>query len=312
MPISSVKTLKESNAGRRLRKIMPAYYLVFPAILFIGMMMIYPIFQTFYFSVSKVQLPQFQTTFVGFSNFEKILSDPETFMLFIRTITWIVGTVALRLILGLAAALTFHAKVKGTIWMRVIAVLPWTIPSVVAANLWRWIVQTDSGVLNQTLRSWGLGDWALNWLASPDTAMATVIVAYSWAGYPFVMLLILARLQGIPEDLYEAAKLDGASTWQLFRFITLPMLGGVLLIATILEIVSAINSFDTLVIMTGGGPARATQIWGLEIYKSGFGEFNLGKASAYSVLLFIGIVAIFIFYSIVDSKLKAREESLEK
>jgi len=172
----------QSNAGRRLQKLMPAYYLVFPAILLIGMMMIYPIFQTFYFSVSKVQLPQFQTTFVGFSNFEKILSDPETFMLFIRTITWIVGTVALRLILGLAAALTFHAKVKGTIWMRVIAVLPWTIPSVVAANLWRWIVQTDSGVLNQTLRSWGLGDWALNWLASPDTAMATVIVAYSWAG----------------------------------------------------------------------------------------------------------------------------------
>jgi ABC-type sugar transport system permease subunit len=123
-----------------------------------------------------------------------------------------------------------------------------------------------------------------------------VIIAYTWAGYPFVMLLILARMQGIPQELYEAARIDGANAWQQFRYITLPSLKAVLLVALILEIVSGLNSFDTLVIMTGGGPAKATQIWGLEIYKTAFTAFNLGGASALSVLMFIAVLVMFVFY----------------
>ena len=126
--------------------------------------------------------------------------------------------------------------------------------------------------------------------------MLTVIVAYSWGGFPFVMLLILARMQGLPEEINEAAKIDGANWWQIFRYITLPSLTGVLMIAAILEIVSGINSFDTLVIMTGGGPANATMIWGIEIYKTGFTEFNLGGAAALSVLMFLGMLTVFMMY----------------
>jgi multiple sugar transport system permease protein len=281
-----------------LRKWGPAYVLVLPAMLLIALMMVAPVVQTLHFSVSRVQLPSFATRFVGLANFARILHDPATGPLVRRTLVWIVGTVALRFVLGFLAALIFNARVRGTVVMRVLVILPWTIPSVVGANLWRWIVQTDTGLLNQTLRNWGLGGWAANWLGSADLALPTVIVAYSWAGFPFVMLLILARMQGIPSELYEAAKVDGANWWQLFRHITIPSLRGILIVALILETVSAVNSFDTLMIMTGGGPADATRIWGLQIYRTGFGAFNLGGASALSVLLFAAVLALFVLYGL--------------
>ncbi|WP_157934668.1 carbohydrate ABC transporter permease [Microvirga ossetica] len=306
VPRSTTQRRKRRSVA--LRRWSAGYILIAPAILLIILMMVYPVFQTIYFSFSKVQLPALRTTFVGFDNFVRILRDPETGPLFYRTLVWVIGGVALRMILGLGAALVFNAKVRGTVWMRVLVILPWAIPSVVGANLWRWIVQADAGVLNQTLRSWGLGHWALNWLGSPDTAMWTVIVAYAWGGFPFVMLLILARLQGLPEEINEAAKVDGANWWQIFRYITLPSLSGVLMIALILEIVSGINSFDTLMIMTGGGPANATMIWGIKIYKTGFTEFNLGGAAALSVLMFVGMLAVFAVYGIANARVRKRQE----
>lgn len=295
------------GSGLKAQRRRRAYLLIAPALILIALMMIYPIVQTIYFSFSKVQLPALRTTFVGFDNFIRIFSDPETGPLVQRTIVWIVGGVALKMALGLAAALVFNAKVRGTVWMRVLVILPWAIPSVVGANLWRWIVQTDAGVLNQTLRAWGLDGWALNWLGSPDTAMFTVIVAYSWGGFAFVMLLILARLQGLPEEINEAARVDGANWWQIFRYITLPSLTGVLAVALILEIVSGINSFDTLMIMTGGGPANATRIWGIDIYKTGFTDFNLGGAAAMSVLMFAAVIVVFIIYGGVNSRVQRRQ-----
>lgn len=298
---------KPRGASLKAQRRNRAYLLIAPAVILIALMMIYPIVQTIYFSFSKVQLPALRTTFVGFDNFIRIFNNPETGPLVQRTLIWIVGGVALKMALGLIAALVFNAKVRGTVWMRVLVILPWAIPSVVGANLWRWIVQTDAGVLNQTLRAWGLDGWALNWLGSPDTAMLTVIVAYSWGGFAFVMLLILARLQGLPEEINEAARVDGANWWQIFRYITLPSLTGVLAVALILEIVSGINSFDTLMIMTGGGPANATRIWGIDIYKTGFTDFNLGGAAAQSVLMFVAVIVVFVIYGGVNSRVQRRQ-----
>lgn len=292
---------RNRNALRQWRN---AYILISPAVLLLFVMMLYPVVQTVLFSVSKVQLPSLRTTFVGFANYARILTDPETGPLVRRTLVWIIGGVALRMLLGLGAALVFNAKVPGTTWMRVLVILPWAIPSVVGANLWRWIVQTDGGVLNQTLRSVGLGSWALNWLGSPDMAMLTVIVVYAWGGFPFVMLLILARLRGLPEEINEAARVDGASGWQIFRYVTLPLLSGVLFLALLLEVVSGINSFDTLMIMTGGGPANATRVWGIEIYKTAFTSFNLGGAAALSVVMLVSMLAVFLIYGAANARLQ--------
>jgi len=268
-----------------------------PAVALLAVMMIYPTLQTLWFSVSTVQLPTFKTTFVGLGNFVNIVSDPATWRLVQRTLVWVIGTVLIRFVLGFLAALVFNAKVRGTTWMRVLVVLPWTLPSVVAANLWRWILQSDTGLLDQTLRAWGLGTLAHNWLGDPRTALLAVIIAYCWAGFPFIMLLILAGLRGVPEEHYEAAEVDGANGWQLFRFITVPAVRGVLVIALILETVSAINSFDTLTVMTGGGPANATLTWSLAIYRTGFVNFDFGGASALSVIMFLGALSVLAIYT---------------
>jgi multiple sugar transport system permease protein len=132
--------------------------------------------------------------------------------------------------------------------------------------------------------------------------LGAVIVAYSWAGFPFVMLLILAGMQGISEEQYEAAKMDGANWWQLFRYITVPAIRPVLIISLILEIVSAVNSFDTIEVLTGGGPANASQIWSIGIYNTGFQSYNFGGASAMSVLMFVIAIVLFAIYGIANRR----------
>jgi ABC-type sugar transport system permease subunit len=290
----------EKRASRRRRAIQkwgPGYVLVAPATVLVLAMMLWPLIQTLRFSVSDVQLPLFTTAFVGLDNFIGVFKNPDTVGMLVRTLTWVVGTVALRFILGLLAALIFNARVKGTVWLRILVMLPWTLPSVVAANLWRWVFQSSNGILNQTLEQLGVAHGSLvDWLGDPSTAMGATIVAYSWAGFPFIMLLLLAGMQGIPQDQFEAAKVDGSNAWQTFRFITVPSLRGVMAIALVLETVSAVNSFDTIKVMTGGGPANATEIWSIGIYNTGFQNYDFGTASAMSVLLFIAAALLFGIY----------------
>jgi ABC-type sugar transport system permease subunit len=280
----------------------PAYLLILPAMALIAAMMVYPLVQTVIFSLSNVQLPLLNTTFVGWQNFQKVLSDSDTFPLVIRTIEWIVGTVVLRFVLGFVGALIFNAKVKGTVWLRVLVILPWTLPSVVSANLWRWILQSDLGVFDETLRSWHLGFLAQDWLGNPHLALISVILVYSWSGFPFVMLLLLAGLQSIPQEQYEAAQTDGAGRMQIFRHITLPSLRSVITISLILEVIGAVNSFDTIMVMTAGGPANATTIFGIAIYRTGFSSFDFGGASALSVLLLVAALAVFVVYGLINRR----------
>lgn len=261
------------------------------------LMMVYPVLQTAYFSVSKVTLPLLNTTFVGLRNYLDAFADPTTGPTAWRTLVWVVVTVVSRFVLGLAAALVFHATVRGTVWMRVLAFIPWTVPSVVGANLWRWMLQADSGAINEALRYVGLSDFALNWLGNPNLTLFSVSVAYTWAGYPFVMLLLLAGLQGIPKEYIEAAQCDGAGPLRVFRYVTLPSLAGIIGIAIVLEIISALNTFDTLYVIAGGGPAEATTIWGLAVFNAVFADFNYGGASALSMLLLVATATLFLMYS---------------
>jgi len=304
----------EQRARRRRRAIQkwgPGYVLVLPAGILIAAMMLWPLIQTLRFSFSDVQLPLFVTTFAGISNFLGVFKNPDSGPMLLRTIVWVVATVALRFILGFLAALIFNARVKGTVWLRILVMLPWTLPSVVAANLWRWVFQSSNGILNQTLEQMGVPHSALvDWLGDPHTALGAVIVAYSWAGFPFIMLLLLAGMQGIPQDQYEAAMVDGASAWQSFRFITIPSLRGVMAVALVLETVSAINSFDTIKVMTGGGPANATEIWSIGIYNSGFQNYDFGTASAMSMLLFLAAALLFGVYASFTQVRNARKGGL--
>ncbi|SEQ97232.1 carbohydrate ABC transporter permease [Microlunatus flavus] len=298
----SVSAARSRRRRIALQKWGPAYVLVLPAMVLILAMMVYPLVQTVVFSFSTVQLPLLTPVFAGLKIFAAVAADPDTLPIALRTLGWIAGTVVIRFVLGFVGALLFNARVRGTVWLRVLVIIPWTLPSVVAANLWRWMLQGDIGVVDQTLRAVGLGALATDWLGDPTFALWAVMLTYSWQGFPFVMLLLLAGLQGIGQDQYEAAALDGARWYQTFRHITLPSLRGLIAIALVLEVVSSINSFDTIMIMTGGGPANATLTFGINIYRTGFSLFDFGKASALSVLLFVAALVVFVVHGTLSRR----------
>lgn len=289
------------------RKKAPVYLLILPCVILLVTMMVYPIYQTVRFSMSDVKLPTFELNFTGLDNFTRIFAKDEIPQVFKNTFVWVFGTIVFRFVLGFWAALTFNVQVRGGMVLRILCLLPWTVPSIVAANLWRWILQTDTGLLNGFLRANGMGHLAYNWLGDPNTALLSVLIAYTWAGFPFVMLMLLAGMQGIPKELYEAGKIDGANQWQLFRHITIPGLKGIILVILLLEVISGFNSFDMLMVLTGGGPGGASEILGLFIYRTGFVNFDFGGASAISFTLLTMAIVFFVFYGIANQKAKRGE-----
>lgn len=282
--------------ARGLRKHVPAYLFVLPCALVLFLMMVNPVVRTFVYSFSRIELPSFRTTWVGAQNIKRVFSLPAVPQVLWNTLVWVVGTIVFRFLLGFWAALALNAEVKGRLLLRTLALLPWTVPSIVAANTWRWMLQADIGLVNGFLKKWGLDALAFNWLGSPRTALGSVLAAYTWAGYPFVMIMLLAGMQGIPEDLYDAGKIDGANSAQAFVHITLPSLRNVIVILVLLEIISGFNSFDLLYVMTAGGPGGASEILGLFIYRLGFTNFDFAGASAVSTVLIAIAVVCFLLY----------------
>jgi multiple sugar transport system permease protein len=270
---------------------------VVPAAIIIILMMIVPIFRTILFSFSAVTLPSFETSFNGLYNFRKIFSLEEFPTIIKNTIVWILGTVILRVSLGFVSALIMDDQGKLLRGMRVVALLPWTIPSIVAANSWRWMLRTDFGLVNGFLDNIGLGFLKSPWLIDAKTALPTVLVTYAWAGFPFVMMMFLAGLQTIPEELYESGAIDGANKVQQFLYITVPSLRSVIIMIVVLEAISAINAFDLLFVLTGGGPGTSSEILGLLIYRLGFTRFDFAGASAASTLLIIAALFCFLCYA---------------
>ena len=303
--------MKKENANRRLiskqkkRTYITGFLFALPCIAMLILMMLNPLIKTFVYSFSKIKFPQLTTTFDGLTNFKKVLSRNELPQVINNTVIWIVAALVLRFFLGFVAALALNNNKPRTKIMRVLVLLPWTIPSVVTANTWRWMMQTELGLLNQTLKGIGLSGWAQNWLGNPKTALASVLVAYAWSGFPFVMMMLLAGLQSIPDDLYEAGKIDGANDWHLFLSITLPGLKNVIIAVLLLEITSGLNSFDLLFTMTGGGPGGKTEILGLLIHRLGFTNFDFGGASALSVIVIIASSLIFVFNGSIKTLRKA-------
>ncbi|MFA6508191.1 MAG: sugar ABC transporter permease [Treponemataceae bacterium] len=282
---------------------------VLPCIVVLLLMMAYPVLQTFLFSFSKIELPSFKLSFNGFNNFISAFSKPDVQLIIRNTIAWTIGSTVLRLSLGLVCALIMNADVPGISVLRIIALLPWTVPLIVSSNSWRWMLQSDYGVINGMLKLMGLNGFALNWLASSSTALPAVLTAATWAGYPFVMMMLLSAMQSLPVELYEAARIDGANRFQLFRFITLPGIKPVLFVVLTLELINAVNAFDMLFVMTGGGPGGATEILGLFVYRLAFVNFDFGEASSVSVVLIALVILGFVLYNTALSRSKHKGEA---
>ena len=282
--------------GGRKKKLI-GILLVLPCLIVLVLMMAMPVVQIFTYSFSNIQLPHFKLSFAGLNNFKNVFAQPDIWLVVKNTIVWTIFSVLLQMLLGLGSGLVMSANVKGIGALRVIALLPWTVPSIVAANSWRWIFQGDYGVLNGTLKAIGLGKIAIPWLANTTTAMPAVLTAFTWAQFPFVMMMVVSAMQGLSRDMYEAAEIEGASGFKMFRYITFPGIKPVLTVVFALQLMGSINAFDTMYVMTGGGPANATEILGLFIYKLAFSNYDFSTASAVSVILLVIAILGFCLYA---------------
>ncbi|XBS69427.1 sugar ABC transporter permease [Acerihabitans sp. KWT182] len=222
---------------------------------------------------------------VGFDNYLYALTDPDFLAALARTLYFTVVSVAFEGVIGVLVALLLNQKFCGRNCLRVLVILPWALPTIVNAMMWRLNFNPDYGSINALLTQLGLIDHYRSWLGSPDSAMNAVMLADIWKNYPLVTLLTLAALQSIPDDLYEAARIDGASAWRRFRAITFPAILGPLGVALILRTIDAFKIFDIIYVMTRGGPADSTKTLSFFVYQESFSYLRAGSGAAYAVLM---------------------------
>jgi multiple sugar transport system permease protein len=239
--------------------------------------------------------------FVLFQNYSDMLGDPIFWIALKNTIIWIAGVVALQLLLGFFTAMLLNQDFPLRGIVRSLILIPWVTPSVITALMWRWMYDGNSGVINDLLVRLGILKQFFPFLADSNTALGSIMVALMWQGFPFFAIMILAGLQAIPEELYEAAIVDGANAVQSFFRITLPMLVPVLLTSILLRIIWVANSLDIIYIMTEGGPGYSTYTLPLYSYLKAYKNMDFGYASALAIvisLLLAVVVAVYVMRAV--------------
>jgi len=267
-----------------------------PALVVFMVVLSFPIGYAGYLSLFKVR-PDFSLVFAGTANFGKVLADPFFWNALRNTAIYTFGSVALHLLIGLALALALNSpRLKGRLLFRIAFFVPWSISFVVTAVTWRWVLNAQYGILNAFLRSVGVISENISWLGSAGLALPTAILVNAWRGFPFVMVMIYAGLQALPREPYEAAMVDGASRLQLFRYITLPGLRGVIMVATVLDTIWVFIQFELIQVLTAGGPGRATELLTNLIYRESFAFYEFGTGSAMAMLTLFMVLCFSLIY----------------
>lgn len=286
---------------RRRRVDLYPYMLLAPALVVLALTFVYPLLDSAWLSLHSYNLnrPRQGMRFIGLDNYQDLFTDPDFYRSLWLTLYWTVGSVVGQALLGLGAALLLNQSFPGRAIARAVILVPWAVPTVLVAIVFATIFNAQ-GIFNDILLRLGLIDTAIPFLSSDAWAMPTLIAAHIWKGFPFVAVMLLAGLQGIPNDLYEAASIDGASNWQSFRWITLPQLRGVTLITLLLATIFALKSIDYPYIMTYGGPGGSTTVIAFLAYEAAFGEFSLGRGSAVATVL--TVITVFISYAYLRAR----------
>ncbi|CDZ64978.1 Binding--dependent transport system inner membrane component family protein [Neorhizobium galegae bv. orientalis] len=273
------------------------YWLLAPAVVvtvvIVFMPMVQAVFTSFY---DLILFRPNASKFVGFGNYVKLFNDPVFWTALWNTIIWIGLTVPLQMGLGLVAALLLNREFPWRGLARALIIIPWALPSVVIALMWRWIYDPNTGVLNDILIYLSIVQSAVPWLADPKVAIYAIIATLTWQGFPFFAVMILAGLQGIPRSQYEAASIDGASTWRQFVHITLPGIAPVLATAGLLRVIWVANSMDVIFVMTGGGPGYATHTLPLYAFIKARQNLDFGYGTAIAVTFTILLGAFVVLY----------------
>jgi len=264
-----------------------ALFFLLPSLIFVGLFSIFPIFESFRLSFYRLilTLPWLGQRIVGLENYSDLLSDPVARDSIGTTLIFIAVTIPLELLFGLGIALVLNHGFRGRGLLRAVVLIPWAVPTVVSSQMWRFIFNDRYGLVNFLLFGADTARYIAP-LADPYLAMISIMAAEIWKTTPFAALIILAGLQGISDDLYEAASIDGATSWQKFRHITLPLLKPALLLAVLFRTIDALRVFDLVYVMTQGGPADTTNVLQFYGYKKTFAEGMVGYGSAIAVTVF--------------------------
>ncbi len=291
------------------RERLEAGLFVLPAVLLTLVFALAPVGQSVWLSLHRdiVAMPELGRPFVGLDNYRLLAADPAARDAASHTLAFVLLSTVLEVGLGLGIALIVHARFPGRGWVRAAALIPWAIPTVVASQLWRYIFNDQYGLANLLWYGDRVADYA-PWLASPAAAFGILVLADVWKTSSFAGLLILAGLQMIPREVYEAAAIDGASRWQQLRHVTLPLVKPALLLALLFRTMDACRVFDLVFVMTQGGPADATQVLQFYGYQTLFTEGRVGEGAAVSVTVFLMILALsFLYLRLIGSRLLAKE-----
>jgi len=299
-----MKETKKSQEGKTLKhfreKLLkdPVFglILVMPLLIWVAATLIYPVFNAVWLSFVKMRYIGVPAKPAGFSNFLKILADDEFWDTCIRTGWWVAINVILQVWGSIIVALILNQDFKGKNIVRNWIILPWVLPTIVLAIVWKWILDPTHGVVNYILLKMGTVGMPIEFLSSPKWAMPTVILLNSWRWIPYFSIVVLAALQTVPRDLYEAAAMDGASSWAKFWNITIPTIYPMLKVVTLNSFLWSANIFDTIWLLTRGGPLGHTTTLPIYIYSKAFRDFRFSEAAATSILMFLGLLVFVIVY----------------
>jgi multiple sugar transport system permease protein len=260
-----------------------------PALAVLALVTVYPLIQVIWLSFHRRLLIFDIDELIGLHNYVRLFGDERWWRAVMNTFYFTGVSVSLELILGIVFAMLLDSVVRGRGVLRAIVLLPWAIPTVVSAKMWEWIYNPDFGILNHLLGT------DINWLGSPFWALNAAVFMDVWKTTPFVTLLITAALQEIPDDLYRAARVDGADRTTIFRRITLPLIMPMIVVILVFRTLDAFRVFDAVYVLTGGGPAGTTETLSIYAYNLLFQtlQFGYGSTVALSVFVFVGLVTLF-------------------
>jgi len=274
------------------------YLYVLPALIVMLVVIAYPIYYTIELSFFRTppNLQMRDKIWTGLDNYVRVLSSSVFHEVTIQTIIWTLASTIISFLLGLGAALSLHREFVGRGLLRALLLIPYVVSAVAASYVWKWLYHSDFGVIGALAVQLGLTAEPINFLDNRQTVLASLIVVNIWKEFSFAMVMLMAGLQTVPDQLLRAAQIDGANAWDRFWHVTFPHLSGVSMVTVLLLMVANFNSFIIPFVMTGGGPADASHIWITHIYQLAFGRQQWGVASAYAVILFIVMMTLGYFY----------------
>ncbi len=284
-----------------------AWLLILPAALYLVLVVAWPLVETIRLSFTNAGLGGEE--YVGWENYEKLLSSRSFPQIVGRTFYWMILSVSLKLILGLIGATLLNAKVPGRALFRVLVMPPWVVPIAIGCIGWLWLYNGHFGVISGVLMRTGLLDGPFEFLAYKSSAFYSALVTDVWVGTPMVTVFFLAAMQGVPEDLYEAAYVDGASRWYRFRRITLPQIMPVIVTMALLSAIWTFNSFEIIWILTEGGPRGATTTLIIDTYKQAISGYKFGVGATRAVMVVLLLSAFSLLYLWLLNKINRRYES---